>query len=184
MGRPSEPARAGGLARPRGPTARLAAAVHRGLVLLEGALLVALLAALIAAVAVQVVSRYLLPVSAPWTEEAARYCFVWVSMLGAALGVRRGSHFGFDAVVRRLPAPLQRGVRAAALGVTAATAALIAVQGWRLLALGASETGPATGVPMPWVYAAIPAGGALILLHLGLGLLGAEPRAGAEALDR
>src|SRR5690606_29046035 len=31
-----------------------------------------------------------------WTEEMARFLFVWLVMLGAALGVREGTHFVVD----------------------------------------------------------------------------------------
>ena len=160
--------------------ARLAAAIDRGLVLFEGAAIAILLVALVISVFVQVLSRYIVNVSNPWTEESARYFFVWVSMLGAALGVQRGSHFGFDALVRRLPPPGERVARLAALGVVLGMAGLIAFQGWRLVELGASETGPATDVPMPWVYAAVPLGGVLIMIHVALSAW----RAGPEKADR
>jgi TRAP-type C4-dicarboxylate transport system permease small subunit len=54
-------------------------------------------AVLVVPVSLQIFSRYtaLIP-SYIWTEEMARFLFVWAIMLGAMLGVREGSHFVVD----------------------------------------------------------------------------------------
>ena len=36
-----------------------------------------------------------------WTEEVARFCFIWIIMLGSMIAVRDGTHFDLDV----LPAP-------------------------------------------------------------------------------
>ena len=36
-----------------------------------------------------------------WTEEVARFCLIWIIMLGATIAVRDGTHFDVDV----LPAP-------------------------------------------------------------------------------
>jgi TRAP-type C4-dicarboxylate transport system permease small subunit len=155
-------------------TVRIAAAIDRILMLIEGTAIVVLLLALIVSVLVQVISRYIMNVSSPWTEEFARYFFIWVSMLGAALGVQRGSHFGFDAVVKALP-PWGRTLSwLMATAAAGGMAGVITAQGWRLVILGTSDTGPATNVPMPLVYAAIPVGGALMVAHILLSLFRAK----------
>ena len=59
-------------------------------------LLVALLTAVTFA---QVITRYVLSDPLIWSEEAARYLFVWVSMIGAALAIREGGHFGLDLLI-------------------------------------------------------------------------------------
>lgn len=60
-------------------------------------LLVASVAILIIPVSLQIFSRYteLIP-SYIWTEELARFCFIWSIMLGAMLGMREGTHFVVD----------------------------------------------------------------------------------------
>src|SRR5712671_6937375 len=54
-------------------------------------------AVLIIPVSLQIFSRYtqLIP-SYIWTEEMARFLFVWMVMIGAMVGVREGSHFDVD----------------------------------------------------------------------------------------
>jgi len=60
-------------------------------------LLVASVAILIIPVSLQIFSRYtaLIP-SYIWTEELARFCFIWSIMLGAMIGIREGTHFVVD----------------------------------------------------------------------------------------
>ena len=52
---------------------------------------------LIFPVSLQIFSRYteLIP-SYIWTEELARFCFIWSIMLGAMVGIREGTHFVVD----------------------------------------------------------------------------------------
>jgi TRAP-type C4-dicarboxylate transport system permease small subunit len=60
-------------------------------------LLVVSVAILIIPVSLQIFSRYteLIP-SYIWTEEMARFLFVWMIMIGAMLGIREGTHFDVD----------------------------------------------------------------------------------------
>jgi TRAP-type C4-dicarboxylate transport system permease small subunit len=60
-------------------------------------LLVFSVAILIIPVSLQIFSRYteLIP-SYIWTEEMARFCFIWSIMLGAMVGIREGTHFVVD----------------------------------------------------------------------------------------
>jgi TRAP-type transport system small permease protein len=61
---------------------------------------------LIFPVSLQIFSRYteLIP-SYIWTEEMARFLFVWMIMIGAMLGIREGSHFEVDVWPRLPPRP-------------------------------------------------------------------------------
>src|SRR5574341_1452640 len=54
-------------------------------------LLIALMTAL---VALQVVFRYVVNYTLPWSEELARYVFLWASLLGACVALGRGAHLG------------------------------------------------------------------------------------------
>ena len=60
-------------------------------------LLAAAVAVLIIPVSLQIFSRYtqLIPAYI-WTEEMARFLFIWMVMIGAMVGVREGSHFEVD----------------------------------------------------------------------------------------
>ena len=60
-------------------------------------LLAASVAILIFPVSLQIFSRYteLIP-SYIWTEEMARFMFIWLVLIGAMVGVRESSHFEVD----------------------------------------------------------------------------------------
>src|SRR5512137_933575 len=49
----------------------------------------------------QVVFRYLLEVSVPWTEESARWFYAWQVFLGSALAMRARIHLQITVVLDR-----------------------------------------------------------------------------------
>ena len=69
-------------------------------------LVVVMMAILIIPVSMQIFSRFthIIP-HYIWTEEMARFLFVWTIMLGATLGVREGSHLVVDVWPRLSPRP-------------------------------------------------------------------------------
>ena len=81
---------------------RVLAGYHRALVWL----LAGTVGILIIPVTLQTFSRYteLIP-SYIWTEEASRFLFVWMIMLGAMVGVRERSHFEVDVWPELAPRP-------------------------------------------------------------------------------
>ena len=70
---------------------------------------------------VNIISRYLLKYSLAFTEELVVSFFVWMTILGAAIAFREGSHLGFAFITGRLPLKLQRGL----LWLSALLAALL-----------------------------------------------------------
>ncbi|WP_134698773.1 TRAP transporter small permease [Ammoniphilus sp. YIM 78166] len=61
-------------------------------------------------VILQVLSRYVPFIEIDWTEEAAKYSFIWAMFMGAAIMVRRKGHFAMSFVIDLLPARLTRGI--------------------------------------------------------------------------
>jgi TRAP-type C4-dicarboxylate transport system permease small subunit len=55
-----------------------------------------LFAACLVLVNFQIICRFVLSISVPWTEEVSRLVFVWLAFLGAALGTREGSMIVID----------------------------------------------------------------------------------------
>jgi TRAP-type transport system small permease protein len=83
-------------------------------------LLVLSVGILVFPVSLQIISRYtaLIP-SYIWTEEMARFLFIWTIMIGAMIGVRESSHFEVD-VWPDLPRRAEAAVRILArLGILA-----------------------------------------------------------------
>ncbi|PYZ93008.1 hypothetical protein CR194_07355 [Salipaludibacillus keqinensis] len=51
----------------------------------------------------QILFRFVLNVSAPWTSELSRYVFVYLTFLGSALAIRHKGHIVIEVMVDRLP---------------------------------------------------------------------------------
>ena len=85
--------------------------------------------------------------------------------LGDAVVVKRGSHFGLHLVVEMTS---ERTRRAAALItplVVIVFSSVLLVQGLAFLEFGRYQQLPVMGVSKAWIYAAMPIGGALMILY-------------------
>ena len=117
-------------------------------------------------VSLQVLFRYVLEEPLPWSEEVARYLFVWAALLGAAVTVGRNDNFSISILAERLPS---RGrwaldVLAAALGVVFVLIMLWkgTLMSWRM---GGALT-PVLQISQGLVYAVIPLSALYMLVHL------------------
>lgn len=137
-------------------------------------LVTVLLGLMIVPVTLQIVSRYtgLIP-RYIWTEEAARFCFIWVIMLGAMIAVREGTHFEVDV----LPLPrTPRGEAAARLVVSLLMllfALVFVAYGYRYAAFGYTQTSELTGINLVVIHGAYLAAGLTWVAFLGERLLAA-----------
>lgn len=57
-----------------------------------------------------VLTRNFLDVSLAFTEEITVNLFVFLTFVGAAIGVRKNAHLGFSLIVERVSIPLRRGL--------------------------------------------------------------------------
>jgi TRAP-type C4-dicarboxylate transport system permease small subunit len=129
-----------------------------------------LLAVVAAAVFYQVLVRFVLTaaginISAPWTEELARYTLIWMVFLGAAVGVRHARMIALEFGVRRLPAKVGVPVRYGVILLSIAFFGLLLWVGFGFLDLGRSETSPVLGITKDRVYWAMPVGMGLMILN-------------------
>ncbi len=63
----------------------------------------ALIAGTVVLIAAQVICRYVLLSPISWSEQLARYIFIWVCMLGAPLALHKGATYNFDVLITKLP---------------------------------------------------------------------------------
>jgi TRAP-type transport system small permease protein len=112
-----------------------------------------------------VFSRYVLASTFTWYDEIARACFVWVVFLGAAVGVKRGAHFRLHLLVDRFSPRLRLGAAVFAWLVVIAFSLALLQQGWAFAELGWAQETPVMGISKAWIYAAMPVGGALMILY-------------------
>ncbi|MDD5703671.1 MAG: TRAP transporter small permease [Dehalococcoidales bacterium] len=121
---------------------------------------------------VQVVMRYIFNYSLSWSEELARYIFVWQSWLGFCLALRHGKHIRVDIVSHWLSPKLKIAFELIAWSLSLIMVLFLVTNGFKLLHLLASrgQVSPALRMPMSYAYAAVPVscllGSVLIVGHI------------------
>ncbi len=144
-------------------------AFNRALVRIETFAAGGLVIMVAAVVLLQVLMRYLFAYPNPWSEEVSRFCFIWVSLLGASLAVEHRAHFGFDQVTKALAPRAKRVVETFARAVVLLFALLLIATGIVLMDLTMGERSPALNLPVALVYAAAPVSGVLMVVHMVTG---------------
>ena len=125
---------------------------------------IAMMAVMTTVVFSQVLARYLFNASLSWSEEMARFAFVWLSFMGAAILVRRDEHIRVTMLADMLPDRYWGFARALEyLGVLTCLYFFV-IGGLSLTSAEWSQLAPATQIPMGWVYLIIPVASLLMLL--------------------
>ena len=131
-------------------------------------LLASLMGLLMIPVALQIFARYigLIP-RYIWTEEMARFCFIWIILIGSMIAVRDGTHFSVDL----LPQPkTNRGQALANILVDFfifLVAMIFIIWGWPLVKFGLLQESEMAELPMVLIYSAWPIAGLTWVLFLG-----------------
>jgi TRAP-type C4-dicarboxylate transport system permease small subunit len=122
---------------------------------------------LVIPVSLQIFSRYtaLIP-SYIWTEEMARFLFVWTIMIGAMIGVRESTHFEVDV----WPQMSVRGEAVARLlgrlGVLA-TAVIFVIAGVHFTEFALNRISELAELPLWFIHVAWPVTGLTWVVFLG-----------------
>jgi TRAP-type C4-dicarboxylate transport system permease small subunit len=130
-------------------------------------LLTALMALLIIPVAMQILSRYtgLIP-RYIWTEEIARFCFIWIIMLGAMIAVRDGTHFDVDVLPHMSPR-VDAAVRVFVHLAMLLMALIFAWYGYIFAKFGSIQRSEIASLPMLAIFIAWPLAGLTWLAFIG-----------------
>ena len=123
-------------------------------------LLTGLMGLLIVPVSLQVLSRYtgLIP-RWIWTEEVARFCFMWIIMIGAMIAVRDSTHFDVDVLPKPKTARGEAWSRLVVHGFMLIVAIVFVRYGWDYALFGWQQESELTGINMLWIHAAYPLAG-------------------------
>ena len=118
------------------------------------------------ALVLQVVSRYVLGLPLAWTEELARYCFVWAVFIGASQVMRHREHIAITLLTDRLPNLARKVI---ALTMNLLMIAFLAVCAWQgsvVVAKVAPLSSIALDVSMAAVYLPLPFAAAVMIIRL------------------
>jgi TRAP-type C4-dicarboxylate transport system permease small subunit len=100
-----------------------------------------------------------------WVEEVGEWSLAWLTFIGAALGIRRGTHFAVHILIDRFPVPIRRAVLATHCLLIVAFGALVAVFGWQVAELNSQSFSPALVLNLRWLYLSSVVGGVLIVVY-------------------
>ncbi len=126
-----------------------------------------LMGVLIVPVTMQIFARYIdfIP-RYIWTEELARFCFIWIILVGAMIALRENEHFTVDL----LPVPKTNRGKAISLMfvdlMAFIMAAIFVAWGWPLVQFGLLQTSEMAELPMVFIYMAWPLTGITWILFL------------------
>jgi tripartite ATP-independent transporter DctM subunit len=118
-----------------------------------------------------VIARYVLHAPLVWSDELASILFLWLSMLGAVIALRRGEHMRMTGVVARVTPQTRALLEAVALAASIAILLLILPHAIEYAQEESFVIAPALEIVNTWRAAAIPTGIALMLLAAVLRLV-------------
>ena len=125
----------------------------------------------------EVIGRYVFRSMSTWSGEVSTYSLAWASMLGGAVGLKKGYQINMDSVVNAVPPDMARLLKLIAYLFTLFFFGALFYYGLYQTVYNARQFSPAMELVMSVPYAALPAGFFIMfffsleefLLFLGLG---------------
>jgi TRAP-type C4-dicarboxylate transport system permease small subunit len=113
-------------------------------------------AMLVVPVTLQMISRFTALIPAwIWTEEMARFLFIWMVMLGAMIGVREGTHFEVDVWPELMPRT-NAVLHIVSMIFVLAFSLIFVWYGIKFVQFGWNQTSELADLPMTWIFIAWP----------------------------
>ncbi|WP_079476357.1 TRAP transporter small permease [Marinococcus halophilus] len=127
----------------------------------------------------QVFTRYVLDAPSTTSEEIIRFMLIWFTLLTAAYVFGQKKHIAIVFLVEKFRARAQRLIELVinVLWIFLGIVPMI-IGGIMLLTYTYSETAPATGMSMLFVYSAVPVSGVCIVLYALLDMLRGSSQSG------
>ncbi|NBX54869.1 MAG: TRAP transporter small permease [Betaproteobacteria bacterium] len=128
-------------------------------------LLIAILGLMSLIIFTNVGLRYLTNESLPWAEEVARHLMIWLTFVGCGPVLRYGGHIAIDNLQDALPTPWARALRGFIGLLMLGVFGFFIYFGWEYMDRTQYQLTPATQVSFAYIYAALPVGMAMSLVH-------------------
>jgi C4-dicarboxylate transporter, DctM subunit len=121
---------------------------------------------MVASVFMQVVFRYVLKLPLSWSEELARYAFMWTTFLGASVAMRSNSLPSITLGLKMFPEKVQPYLYLATNALSMLFCYHFIVYGIEISYVVIPDMSPGLDFTMSWAYAALPVGGLFMLVHI------------------
>ena len=128
--------------------------------------LCALLTGIVLLTFAQVLFRYVFQTSLAWTEELARFMFIWLAALGAAYAFKKRAHFLLRFLVDKLSVGKRMVVETLAVFLMACFLAVFIVYAVFYVHSVAGQQSPGTGLSKAAPASAAVVGGVLMLYYI------------------
>lgn len=128
---------------------------------------------LIFATFMQVFTRYVLNSSWPWTEEMARYSFIWMNMVGAAAGFRKGTLVAVDNMLNIAKGFVHLAMSLTIMLVVFVIGFILCIYGTELVMLVGGSPSVTMRIPMGLIHAASPVSGFCFMVNAIAGVFDA-----------
>jgi len=125
-----------------------------------------ILVAIVAVTFIQVLFRYIFHLSLAWSEELARYLFLWLAALASAYAFKTRSHFALRFLVNRFGMRIQNTIGTL---VTFIVVLFLAVFLWKAVGFTASmanQVAPSTQMSMALPYSSAVVGAVLMMFYV------------------
>lgn len=125
---------------------------------LEKNVLIASLLASTLVLFLQVIMRKVFNNSLSWSEELARFVFMWQIWLGVSIAQRQGSHIQIDLIFKFVRDKKAKAVRVLVALLNIAFCAFMVYVGWEVVStqISMGKVSPAMRIPMWVVYFSLP----------------------------
>jgi TRAP-type C4-dicarboxylate transport system permease small subunit len=130
--------------------------------------LIITLIATVSIIFLQVVMRYVFESSLSWSEELARYIFLWQIWVGASYAVKKSKHIKVDIIKNFFPAKVQTTMEYISLLLWIGLSIFLTFRSAELtqFIFNRGQVSPAMRIPMGYAYASVPVGCALMTFRL------------------
>ena len=115
-------------------------------------LVVVSLVAMVIMVFGNVVLRYGFNSGITVSDEMSRYCFIWLTYIGAMIAMRERGHLGVDTLVKHLPVNGKKACLFLSETLMLFCNALFLLGTWKMHDLQVSNVSPVVGISMIWIY--------------------------------
>ena len=151
----------------------------KGVDVIAYAIVVVATTVMVVTTGLQVVFRVIVAHPLYWSEEVSRYAFVWAVFIGSAITVKGQAHIAVDYLVGFFPQRIRTVLQYVVPTIVAIFLVTVISQSFRVVRVNMRQTSPAIGIPMGYVYLAIPVGCALMLFYTIINTLNVD----AASLD-
>lgn len=115
-------------------------------------LVVLCLLAMVIMVFGNVIMRYVFNSGIQISEEMSRYCFIWLTYLGAMVAMKEGGHLGVDTLVNALPLGGKKVCVFLSECLMLFCNGLFLLGTWKMHELQVTNVSPVVGISMIWIY--------------------------------